>query len=112
MAPGAHRSRPASRSEHGEKSMAEAASAPRTDQFSIGNVLGTSFAVIARNLVPFLLIAVAISIPYFVISRLVGVDPQLYQNEINQKHVYYYASLYSPGTWFEALVHFVTVSLV
>ena len=58
-----------------------AAGAP---QFSIGNVLGTSFAVIGRNIVPFLLLATAISIPYIVIKRMVGVDPDRIRQQINQ----------------------------
>ena len=86
-----------------------AAGAP---QFSIGNVLGTSFAVIGRNIVPFLLLAIVISIPSIVIKRMVGVDPQLYQDQINQQHTLYFTSYSSPGSWLGLLVSMVTSSLV
>jgi hypothetical protein len=83
--------------------------APR---FSIGNVLGTSFAVIGRNIVPFLLLAIVISIPSIAIRRLVGVDPQLYQEQINQQHTLYFTSYSSPGSWIGLIVSIATSSLV
>jgi hypothetical protein len=85
------------------------AGAPR---FSIGNVLATSFAVIGRNIVPFLLLATLVSIPYMVIKQIVGVDHQLYQTQINQVHTLYYARLASPGSWIRIIVSIVTSSLV
>jgi len=81
-------------------------------RFSIGNVLGTSFAVIGRNIVPFLLLAIVISIPSIIINRMVGVDPQVYQEQINQQQTLYFASYSSPGSWFSLLVSIVTSSLV
>ncbi|HEY2891601.1 MAG TPA: hypothetical protein VGJ31_13275 [Dongiaceae bacterium] len=86
-----------------------AADAP---QFSIGKVLGTSFAVIGRNIVPFLLLAIMISIPSIVIRRMVGVDPQVYQAQINQQQTLYFASLSSLGSWISMFVSIVTSSLV
>jgi hypothetical protein len=81
-------------------------------QFSIGNVLATSFAVIRRNIVAFLLLAIVISIPYIVIKRMVGVDPQVYQEQINQQHTLYFARLGSSGSWIRMIVSIVTSSLV
>ncbi len=81
-------------------------------QFTIGNVLGTSFAVIARNVVPFLLIAIVISIPSIVIARLVGVDPKTYEDQINQQNMLYYTNIASWGAFVSMLVSLITSSLV
>ncbi len=85
---------------------------PRATQFSISNVLGTSFAVIARNAVPFLLIAIVISIPSFVIAHLVGVDPKVYESQINQQGTLYYSNIASWGAFLSMLVGLITSSLV
>jgi hypothetical protein len=85
---------------------------PRAAQFSISNVLGTSFAVIARNAVAFLLIAIVISIPSIVISRLVGVDPAVYESQINQQNVLYYSNVSTLGGLLSILVGLITSSLV
>src|SRR5512143_4016977 len=85
---------------------------PGSAQFTISNVLGTSFAVIARNAVPFLLIAIVISIPSIVIARLVGVDPKLYESQINQQNMLYYTNIASWGALLSVLVSLITSSLV
>src|SRR5579871_958256 len=88
-----------------------ASSAP---QFSIGNVLGTSFSVLARNFILFLLIAVVISIPYFIVSHLTPASVPPEQSSVGQGHVYYfyYASASSAADWLGILLHIITVSLV
>ena len=58
-----------------------ASSAP---QFTIGNVLGTSFTVLFRNIVPFAVIAALISIPSILISRFYVMDPLAMQEALRQ----------------------------
>jgi hypothetical protein len=88
-----------------------AVSAP---QFSIGNVLGTSFSVLARNIIPFLLITVVISIPYFLVSQLAPGSAPPAQSSADQGHVYYfyYANISSGADWLSLILHVTTVGLV
>jgi hypothetical protein len=44
-------------------------------QFTIGNVLGTSFSVLGRNFAPFAVIAIIIAIPSVIFARVNGIDP-------------------------------------
>ena len=56
-------------------------------QFTIGNVLGTSFAVLARNIVPFAIIAIVVAIPSMIIARFNGIDPTAMQEAIREGHL-------------------------
>ena len=53
-------------------------------QFTIGKVIGTSFAVLTRNIVPFAIIAAILSIPYIIVERVYAVDPTQLQAMIRQ----------------------------
>jgi hypothetical protein len=66
-----------------------AAGAP---QFSIGNVLGTSFSVLLRNLASFFIIAIIISIPSILVGRFYAIDPAVSQEYIRQGQL-------PPGFW-------------
>ncbi len=61
-----------------------AAGAP---QFSIGNVLGTSFSVLLRNLGSFFIIAIIVSIPSILVARSVAIDPLVAQEYIRQGQI-------------------------
>ncbi len=53
-------------------------------QFSIGNVLGTSFSVLIRNIVPFAIISAIVSVPYILVTSLYGFDPVVVQAMLKQ----------------------------
>ena len=44
-------------------------------QFTIGNVLGTSFSVLGRNIVPFAVITIIVAIPSILLTRFYGINP-------------------------------------
>ena len=88
-------------------------SAPAAQQFTIGHVLGTSFAVLGRNIVPFVIIAILISIPSFIVSRIVPIDVQIYQNAASQQqHLLYFYSLGSKASWINTGASLITSSLI
>jgi hypothetical protein len=59
-------------------------SAPSAPQFTIGHAVSTSFAVLLRNIVPFIIIAAIIAIPYIIIARLLAPDPAVVQAAAQQ----------------------------
>jgi len=88
-------------------------SAPAAQQFTIGHVLGTSFAVLGRNIIPFVIIAILISIPSFIVSRIVPIDVQIYQNAASQQqHLLYFYSLGSKASWINTGASLITSSLI
>jgi hypothetical protein len=92
--------------------MDQAMSAPGARQFRIGNVLRTSFAVLGRNIVPFALIAIVISIPSIVVTRVFPVDPNSYPVDSNGQHLLFYYSLGSKETWIRMFANLITSSLI
>jgi hypothetical protein len=84
-----------------------ASSAP---QFSIGNVLGTSFSVVGRNFVPFAVIAIIVAIPSILITRLYGLDPIAMQEAVRTG--YFSASDFGTKMFVYWLVVTLTSSLV
>jgi hypothetical protein len=84
-----------------------ASSAP---QFSIGNVLGTSFSVLGRNVVPFAVIAIIVAIPSILITRFYGIDPITLQEQVRTG--YFSLSDFSARMFVYWLVVTLTSSLV
>lgn len=78
-------------------------------QFSIGNVLGTSFSVLLRNFVPFVIIAVVVSIPSILIARFYAIDPLVMQEYVRQGQL---PPGFASSTLISTLVLFLTSSLI
>jgi len=83
-----------------------AAGAP---QFSIGNVLGTSFSVLLRNLASFFVIAIIVSIPSMLVARFYAIDPVVLQESIRQGQL---PPGFGSSIAISTLVAFLTSSLI
>jgi len=94
--------------------MSDQAVALRAPQFTIGNVISTTFSVLARNFVPFLLIAIVIAIPYFLVTYIASGTPPLNQSQVSQGHVFYsyFARVSSVSYWLSIIPQRLTLSLV